>query len=161
MFGADPLEGYQVRCTMSLRDQGLPQVRIGSSGEVYEKFSHVGYYDREHLVLVCLSSKLMVTAVHTVSIGSLTASVVHPRELFKVACIANASSIIMIHNHPSGDTTPSDEDNTITERIEECGRVMGIPLVDHLIVGMSDYYSYADAGHLAGQSYQDRGMVMK
>ena len=161
MFDHDPLEGFGIEVVMKVRDNIEPYIRVSSSQSVYDQFIHAGYYDREHMIIVCLDPKLRITAVHTISIGTLTASIVHPREIFKIACVANASGMMMIHNHPSGDTTPSDEDNRITERIEECGKIMGIPLVDHLIIGRTDYYSYADAGFINGQGSEYRGMVMK
>ena len=84
-----------------------------------------------------MDAKLRLTAVHTCSIGTLTASIVHPREVFKVACVGNASGIIVLHNHPSGDPLPSEEDRRITSRFEEVGQLMGIPLLDHVIIGRS------------------------
>jgi len=161
MFDHDPLEGYAIEVVMKVRDNIEPYIKAASSEAVYQQFTHAGYYDREHMIVVCLDAKLRITAVHTVSIGTLTASIVHPREIFKIACIANAGGIMMIHNHPSGDINPSREDDRITERIEDCGKVMGIPLVDHLIIGRNGYYSYADEGCITGQASEYRGMVMK
>ena len=103
-----------------------------------------------------------MTVVHICSIGTLTASIVHPREVFKVACVGNASGIIVLHNHPSGDPLPSDEDKRITGRLEEAGRVLGIPLLDHIIIGREDgYHSFADAGALEPQTAGYRGMVLR
>ena len=161
MFDHEPLEGYGIEVVMKVRDNTEPYIRVASSESVYEQFTHAGYYDREHMIIVCLDPKLRITAVHTISVGTLTASIVHPREIFKIACIANASGFMMIHNHPSGDPNPSAEDDSITTRIEDCGRVMGIPLIDHLIIGRNGYYSYADAGCLTGQAPDYRAMVMR
>ena len=91
--------------------------------------------DREHFVVVLLNRKNRFIGVNTVSIGSLTASVVHPREVFKAAILANASAIICGHNHPSGDPEPSVEDRALTSRLVECGKMMGIDVLDHVIVG--------------------------
>jgi DNA repair protein RadC len=86
-----------------------------------------------------------LTGVNTCSVGTLTASIVHPREVFKVACVGNASGIIVLHNHPSGDPNPSDEDKRITSRLEEAGQLMGIPLLDHILIGRNaGYCSFAD-----------------
>ena len=161
MLDHEPLEGYEIEVVLKVRDVLEPYVKAAGSDAVFDNFQHAGYYDRERMILACVNSKLMITAVHTVSIGTLTASVIHPREIFKIACVANASGIIMIHNHPSGDPSPSAEDNMITDRIEECGKIMGIPLLDHLVIGRDDYYSYSDAGCLSGQGAGYRGMVMK
>ena len=93
--------------------------------------------DREHLLLVCVDTKNQPTSISTISVGSLSSSVVHPREVFKAAILTNAHSIFLAHNHPSGDPSPSREDVGVTKRIAECGELLGIPLLDHLIVGDS------------------------
>jgi DNA repair protein RadC len=101
--------------------------------------------DREHFVVLLLNQKNRVIGIHTVSIGSLTASVVHPRETFKAAILANAAAIICGHNHPSGDCQPSREDRAITQRLKEGGALLGINLLDHVIVGGEGrYFSFAD-----------------
>lgn len=79
--------------------------------------------DREELIVACLNAKNEVNSVNVVSIGSLNNSIVHPREVFKTAILSNAASIVMIHNHPSGDVTPSKEDKEITLRIKESGTI--------------------------------------
>ena len=85
---------------------------------------------------------------HVVSVGSLTASLVHPREVFKVAILANAAAIICCHAHPSGDPTPSAEDTAITQRLREAGELLGIGLLDHVVFGDDRYVSFADEGLL-------------
>ena len=108
--------------------------------------------DREHFVIVMLNRKNRCIGVHTVAIGSLTSAVVHPREVFKAAVLANASAIVCGHNHPSGETEPSQEDRTLTNRLVECGKLMGIHVLDHVIVGhgTTNYYSFADQNRLHG-----------
>lgn len=91
--------------------------------------------DREILVCLCLNTKNHVVNIGTVSVGSLNASIVHPREVFKTAILSNSASIILAHNHPSGDPTPSKEDIGITHRIKEGGKILGIDLLDHIILG--------------------------
>src|SRR5438093_2592881 len=101
--------------------------------------------DREHFVVLLLNQKNRVIGVHTVSVGSLTASIVHPRETFKAAILANAAAIICGHNHPSGDCQPSREDRAITQRLKEGGALLGINLLDHLVIGADGrYFSFAD-----------------
>ena len=101
--------------------------------------------DREHFVILMLDQKNQVIGIHTVSIGSLTASVVHPRETFKAAILANAAAIICGHQHLSGDCQPSREDRSITQRLKEAGALLGINLLDHVIVGGEGrYFSFAD-----------------
>ncbi|MFH1679704.1 MAG: DNA repair protein RadC [Candidatus Eisenbacteria bacterium] len=91
--------------------------------------------DREIFTALLLDAKNRVTRAVTVSVGTLTASLAHPREIFKAAVRHSAASIILVHNHPSGDPTPSAEDLEITERIAEAGRVRGIDVLDHVILG--------------------------
>lgn len=105
--------------------------------------------DREKLILVCLDNKNQPTSINTVSVGSLNSSIVHPREVFKVAILSNSANIIVYHNHPSGDVTPSKEDINITERLKEAGKILGIELIDHIIVGSnSSYYSFKEKGNI-------------
>lgn len=104
--------------------------------------------DREELIVACLNAKNEVNSVNVVSIGSLNNSIVHPREVFKTAILSNAASIVMIHNHPSGDVTPSKEDKEITLRIKESGTILGIKLLDHIIIGNDTYYSFKEHGDI-------------
>lgn len=103
-------------------------------------------WDRERFLAVLLNGKNRVLGLHEVSVGTLTASLVHPREVFKAAVIANAAAIIVVHNHPSGDPTPSAEDIAITHRLREAGELLGIRILDHVILGDSRYVSFSDEG---------------
>jgi len=105
-------------------------------------------WDREHVVTLALDGKNRVLGFEIVSIGTLTASLVHPREVFKAAILANAAAIIVAHNHPSGDPTPSAEDRAITQRLKDAGELLGIRLLDHVVLGDGRYHSFADAGEL-------------
>lgn len=96
--------------------------------------------DREKLILCCLDTKNQPLSVSVISIGSLNSSIVHPREVFKVAILSNAASIILFHNHPSGETSPSVEDINVTKRLKECGTLIGIELIDHIIIGSEGRY---------------------
>lgn len=103
----------------------------------------------EHFVMMTLSTKNHVIGVHTIFIGSLNASIVHPREVFQRALLNNAASIIVAHNHPSGDPTPSKEDIEVTKRLGEAGKIMGIEVLDHLIIGdYGKYVSLKEKGYL-------------
>ena len=102
--------------------------------------------DREQFLVCCLDAKNCCIGVNIVSIGTLTLSIVHPREVFKPAILLNAAAIIAVHNHPSGDPTPSPEDQTLTTRLREAGELLGIRLLDHLILGDDRLYSFADQG---------------
>ncbi len=100
--------------------------------------------DREHFVELMLDKKNRVIGLNTVSVGSLDSAVVHPREVFKPAILSNAAALIFGHNHPSGDPAPSPEDRAMTTRLVECGKLLGIQVLDHIIVGDGRYYSFAD-----------------
>lgn len=105
--------------------------------------------DREKCILICLDTKNQPTFLTTISIGSLNSSIIHPREVFKLAIMSNSASIIMAHNHPSGDPNPSKEDMGITKRLVEAGEILGIKIIDHIIVGDGDrYYSFKENDHL-------------
>lgn len=121
--------------------------QVTSPQDVYEIIKkYLDGADREHLVLLTLNTKNAINSITTVSIGSLNSSVVHPREVFKTAILTNASSIIMAHNHPSGDPAPSREDINITERIKEGGKLLGINLLDHVVIGDNSYSSLKEKG---------------
>ncbi len=100
--------------------------------------------DREHFVVLLLDRKNRVIGINTVSVGSLSSAVVHPREVYKPAILSNAAALIFGHNHPSGDPAPSPEDRAMTTRLVECGKLLGIQVLDHIIVGDGKYYSFAD-----------------
>jgi DNA repair protein RadC len=89
---------------------------------------------REHFLVLLLNVRHEVMAKETVSVGSLNASIVHPREVFKAAVLASAAAIVLVHNHPSGDPEPSEEDLSITKRLVEAGDLLGIGVLDHVIV---------------------------
>lgn len=104
--------------------------------------------DREHFCVLLLDTKHHVVAKETISIGTLNTSLVHPRELFKNAIRRSAAAIIMVHNHPSGDPTPSREDMEITKRLQEAGKILGIEVLDHIIIGDMKYVSFKERGHI-------------
>lgn len=106
------------------------------------------YLDREHFRVLSLNTKNHVLSVETVSIGSLNNTVVHPREVFKSAIRNSAAAIILVHNHPSGDTEPSREDIQVTNRLKETGDLLGIQVFDHLIIGNGKYLSFKEKGLL-------------
>jgi DNA repair protein RadC len=134
-----------------VREGKMPtyESRIRSSANAYSVLQEfLADTDREHFVILMLDQKNQVIGLHTVSIGSLTASVVHPRETFKAAILANAAAIICGHQHLSGDPQPSREDRAITQRLVESGKLLGINVLDHVIVGDGRYFSFADEGLL-------------
>lgn len=106
------------------------------------------FLSQEHFVVLYLDTKNQVLHKQTIFIGSLNTSIVHPREVYKEAIRRSAASIICIHNHPSGDPAPSKEDIDVTKRLAECGKMLGIDLLDHLIIGENKYVSLKEKGYL-------------
>ena len=102
--------------------------------------------DREQFLVACLDAKHAIIGVNVVSIGSLSFSIVHPREVFKPAILLNSAAIICSHNHPSGDPEPSSEDRVLTARLRQAGDLIGITILDHIILGDERTYSFADQG---------------
>ncbi|WPC42882.1 RadC family protein [Clostridium sp. JS66] len=105
-------------------------------------------FKQEHLKVIMLNTKNVVLFIKDVSVGSLNSSIVHPREVFCDAIRKNSAFIIVCHNHPSGDPQPSNEDINVTNRLKECGKLLGIELLDHLIIGNGRYISLKEKGIL-------------
>lgn len=105
------------------------------------------FLPQEHFVCLYLNTKNQVIHKQAVFIGSLHASIVHPREVYREALKRSAASIIAVHNHPSGDPTPSREDIEVTKRLAECGKIIGIDLLDHLIIGDNKFVSLKEKGY--------------
>ena len=103
---------------------------------------------KEHFKLVLLNTRNKVIAISTISVGTLNASLVHPREVFRDALTHSASSIILAHNHPSDDPEPSDDDVSLTRRLADAGRLMGIEVLDHIIITRKGYTSFKERGLL-------------
>lgn len=101
---------------------------------------------RERFVAVYLDTRNRPIAVHDAHVGTCDSSPVHPREIFGPALSLAATSIVVAHNHPSGDPTPSTNDRAVTDRLRQAGELLGVPLLDHVIVGDARYYSFADEG---------------
>ena len=104
------------------------------------------YLQKEHFKIMLLDTKNNVKKISEISVGSLNGSIVHPREVFKEAVINSCSSIILAHNHPSGECEPSHEDIVLTNRLDECGKIMGIRVLDHIIIGDGIYFSFKEEG---------------
>lgn len=104
--------------------------------------------DREHFLVLYLNARNVVIHQETVSVGSLNANIVHPREVFRPAITAGAAAVILVHNHPSGDVSPSREDLNLTQRMTEAGLLIGIEVLDHLIVAGRRYLSFRSENYL-------------
>ncbi|MBE4907878.1 DNA repair protein RadC [Bacillus luteolus] len=104
--------------------------------------------DREHFIVISLDTKNQPVSINVCHIGSLNASIVHPREVMKSAILSNAASILVGHNHPSGKVDPSREDIEVTKRLLEAGKIIGIEILDHIIVGDGEYVSLKEKGYV-------------
>lgn len=101
---------------------------------------------KEYFKIIMLNTKNMIISIKDVSIGSLNSSIVHPREVFVEAIKNSSAAVILCHNHPSGDCTPSKEDIAVTKRLKECGDLIGIEVLDHIIIGRKNFISFKEKG---------------
>ena len=152
MKGIGPAKASQVKAALELarrlsRFYGLPRPAIRSpedaAGLVMEEMRHL---DREHFRAILLNTKNQVIATDNVSVGTLNSSAVHPRELFRNAIKRSAAALILLHNHPSGDPAPSREDIDITGRLVQTGKIVGIEVLDHVIIGDNKFTSLKAEG---------------
>ena len=126
---AKPLEKIHLSCQQDVADFLMPRLR---------------YAAKEQFVVILLNSKNKVIGTEVVSEGSLSSSVVHPREVYAPAMLHHAAAIMVAHNHPSGDPKPSFEDEEVTRMLSRSGKVLGIPMIDHVIIGDGNYYSFLE-----------------
>jgi DNA repair protein RadC len=131
-----------------VRDKAVsPLLVVKNPDEVYQIVKHeIQKWDRERFLAVMLNARNGVIGIDEVSCGSVNASVVHPREVFKAAILANAVFLMLIHNHPSGYVDPSKDDIELTQQLVKSGQILGIEVIDHLIVSSKEYYSFRHAG---------------
>jgi DNA repair protein RadC len=148
--GIGPAKAAQLLAALELgrRAASRPFPRgttFSSSRLVYDHFAPlIRDLKQEHFWAVLLDNKHRVMREVTISTGSLTMSLVHPREAFLSAVRESAAAVVFVHNHPSGDPTPSPEDRSLTERLAACGELLGIPVLDHVVIGRTTFYSFAD-----------------
>lgn len=146
MRKADNPKKLRVRIELVREYVGEYYGRITGPQSIVDMVPDLGISDREQVAVIYLSTPNQVLGVNICSSGTLNASMVHPREVFKPAILANSARIILVHNHPSGDCCPSNEDFKVTKRIKEAGALLGIELLDHVIVSASGYYSMQELG---------------
>lgn len=135
------------RMAASLRPKTLS---LSSPQEVADYLmEEMRYYRKEYFKIILLNTKNQIISLEDVSVGSLNSSVVHPREIFNVSIKKSAAAIILVHNHPSGDPHPSQEDLKVTTRLVDAGKILGISVLDHIIIGEKNYFSFKEKGLLA------------
>ncbi len=122
--------------------------KFSCSEQIFRAFLHMWGYPVETFAVVCLDGKNRMLHVEEVAKGTLTASLAHPREIFFTAVQVRAAALICVHNHPSGDPEPSPEDMKVTKRLVEGGKILGIRLLDHVVIGDQRYFSFADEAML-------------
>lgn len=133
-------------CRRRIRPEGI---KISSARDVPPLLEHLVDRRQEHVVAISLSGAHEVIRIRTVSIGLLASCPVHPREIFVGAIRDSAYSVIVAHNHPSGDPTPSEEDKRVTQQLRDAARTLGIRLLDHIVFARRGYFSFQEAGLLA------------
>lgn len=126
---------------------GVKEDYVMSPRHIYELCEKEARAEKEHSIVIFLNTRNKIIK-KVVSVGTVNLSIVHPREVFREAIRQNASSIIFIHNHPSGSLYPSDEDEKTTFRLKEAGRIIGIKLIDSIIISKEGYYSFQGEGKL-------------
>ena len=122
--------------------------RYTSPQQVFEMFRDLSLETKEHFLCLHLDGKNRIMCLDRVSVGSLNQCLVNVREVLKSALLSSAAAILLIHNHPTGDPAPSNEDIVITKRLKEAGELIGIPVLDHIIVGEGQFLSFAERGLL-------------
>ncbi|HHU76191.1 MAG TPA: DNA repair protein RadC [Firmicutes bacterium] len=132
------------RLVLSIRQEGIS---LTTPGEVANfLMEEMRFYNKEYFKIVLLNTKNQLISLEDISVGSLNASIVHPREIFHYPIKKSAAAIILVHNHPSGDPTPSREDLEVTKRLVEAGEILGIKVLDHIIVGEGRHLSFKEKG---------------
>jgi DNA repair protein RadC len=150
--GVGPAKAMQIQAGVELGrrlSRSAPEERytIRNPGDAAELLMEdLRYLDKEHFVCLFLNTKNHVIGRETISMGSLNATVVHPREVFRSAIQRSSASILCAHNHPSGDPTPSHEDIELTQRLMEAGEIIGIDVLDHLVIGDGTFLSMKERG---------------
>jgi len=148
-FDGYEYKGYKVRTKLVIEGhKEYKPLRLSKSEDVYDAFKKLVESDKERFYSIFLDCKNKVIGVDMVSQGCLDSSTVHPREVYKSALLASAASIIFVHSHPSGDPEPSFADKEITKMLKQTGDMLQISVLDHIIIGLDKYYSFADKGEL-------------
>jgi len=152
--GIGPAKAAQLKAALeigrrvaSLSESEKPVIK-GPEDAAVMVMEEMRHLDKENFCALILNTRHQVVAKETISVGTLNSSVIHPRELFKTAIKRSAAAVILVHNHPSGDPTPSREDREVTRRLQEAGSIIGIEVLDHLIIGDNKFVSFKKKGML-------------
>ncbi len=154
--GIGEVKAIQLLCLAELskrisKQQAAPNVQLNSPGSIAGYFMEQLRHEKQEQVWLCLfDAKCNLICDRMLSSGTVNTSLISPREIFQLALINNAVFIVLVHNHPSGDPTPSDDDIAITDRVSEVGLLMNLRLIDHIIIGDRDYASLKEMGLISG-----------
>lgn len=166
LFGLDERQSFQLMAVFELAKRMAVAPKqdatiIRCPKDARDVVQDLKYLDREHFVCLYLNTKNRLIGRETISIGSLNAAIVHPREVFRAAIRRGAASVLFAHNHPSGVPDPSPEDIALTERLVEGGLLLGIEVLDHVIIGGDDYYSLKERGSfpIGKGGYRDADLI--
>lgn len=130
------------------------KIKVNGSDDIFQVMRHILLRDnkidreKEHFWLICLAQNNLISNIELVSLGSVTATIVEPMNLFRVAVMKGAVKVILCHNHPSGNLTPSDKDKDLTDRLYQVGKILNIKVIDHLIITTQTFMSFTDTGLL-------------
>lgn len=149
--GVGPTKAIQILAAIELgsrlfKEKSEREIFINSPEDVAKELSHIKENKKENFVVLYLDARNKLIYKETVSIGSLNANLVHPREVFEPAVRHLAAQIVLAHNHPSGDPEPSEDDLVITKKLVESGKILGIKVFDHIIVTKADFFSFKNKG---------------
>lgn len=142
------LTNYELKL-VKLQSQRIPETKLTSCSSAANFIKeYIGIHEKaeEEIYLICLDTKNKVIGVFLISKGTINETIMSPRDIFKRALLLNSKNILVTHNHPSGDATPSPQDVNVTKRVKEAGDILGIALLDHIIIGDKSYVSLKDKG---------------
>jgi len=123
------------------------KTKIKTAKDVYNYFiDNLQDKKKEHFYALLLDTKNQIISEELISVGTLNSSLIHPREVFNPAIKASANSVILVHNHPSGDSSPSKEDEKVTKVVSDAGKILGIEVLDHVVIGNNDFFSFKKEG---------------
>jgi DNA repair protein RadC len=149
IYGVGPTKAVQILAAIEIgrrffKPKEEKEIYIHSPKDVLKQTSHLKENKKENFVVLYLDARNKLITKETISIGTINSSLVHPREVFEPAIRELAVAIILVHNHPSGDPTPSEDDINLTKRLVEAGKILGIEVTDHIIIGKNKYFSFKE-----------------
>jgi len=133
-----------IELKMLAQKNNTRKIDLDSSNKIYQRYRFLQYAEVEYAILVCLDTKNNLICEKLISKGTINGALVSSREVFRTALLNNSVGIVLLHNHPSGNSEPSDDDIKLTKNIKKAGKMIGIPLLDHIIIGTDNYTSFGE-----------------